>query len=102
MDIVKRIDKFQGDWSDAELIHDAAMDARDEIIILRAKLAQPTPSQSDDEPMRYLVQRFSEGMHEKDEYFATKESAYYSMKGQIVDTPYDDWIANIDAMKDGK
>lgn len=50
IDIVERINKFEGDWSEGELIYDAALDARDEIIKLRQQLAeQPTLSKSVDE-----------------------------------------------------
>jgi hypothetical protein len=38
------------------------------------------------EPVGYVVSRFSEGMHEKDEYFTTKESAYENARWGFNET----------------
>lgn len=40
MDIVKKIRRFKGDWSEPELINDAAQYAADEIESLRQQLAE--------------------------------------------------------------
>jgi hypothetical protein len=45
----------------------------------------PQPIQNS-EPLKYMVQRFSEGLHEKDEYFDTKESAYENARWGFNET----------------
>ena len=80
MDILKRLSGFTDGISNA----DVYKLAHDEIALLRAKLSQPTPSQSDDE---------------KDAYMARLETLIYRIRNHDKRCVQHEWVENVLASK---
>ena len=77
--------KRDGDWEFHGITeHKPSMEAmRNDGAIITNLYTKPQPTSQDAERLKYL-------------------HAYYSMNGQISNTSYEQWIANIDAIKNDK